>query len=137
MIIIKNKFIPFGNYKSCNFFGLLFTKSDLSEKDKNHEEIHTVQIIELAILFSILMLVLILLSNLSYWWLLLSVSAFYIWYGLEYLIIRLFNLKDKQNDCYHEISLEEEAYNNDDNLEYLDSRKPFSWIKYIKINSNE
>lgn len=137
MIIIKNKFIPFGRYKTCNLYGLLLTKSDLSERDKNHERIHTVQIIELAILFSILMLVLILLSNLSYWWLLLSVSAFYIWYGLEYLIIRLFNLKDKQNDCYHEISLEEEAYNNDDNLEYLDNRKPFSWIKYIKINSNE
>ena len=137
MIIIKNKLIPFGNYKACNLLGLLLTKSDLSEEDKNHEGIHTAQIIELAILFSILMLILILLFNLSYWWLLLSASAFYIWYGLEYLIIRLFNLKDKQNDCYHEISLEEEAYNNDDNLEYLDNRKPFTWIKYIKTNSNE
>lgn len=137
MIVIKNKLIPFGGYKCINLYGLLFTKSDLSNEDKNHEGIHTAQIRELAILFSILMLVLILLFNLSYWWLLLSVSAFYIWYGLEYLIIKLFNLKDKQNDCYHEISLEEEAYNNDNNLEYLDNRKPFNWIKYIKINSNE
>jgi hypothetical protein len=63
--------------------------------------------------------------------------GFYIWYGLEYLLIRLFRIKDKQKNCYHEISLEEEAHNNDDNLEYLDNRKPFSWLKYIKINTYE
>lgn len=137
MIIIKNKLIPFGGYKSFNFFGLLFTKSDLSEKDKNHERIHSMQMLELAIVFSIIMLVLIVIFNLSLLWLLVSISSFYIWYGLEYLIIRLFNIRDEQNDCYHEISLEEEAYNNDDNLEYLDNRKPFAWIKYIKIDSNE
>ena len=113
MIIIKNKFIPFKGYKAINLFGILFTKDSLSNIDINHEKIHTKQMIETLFI------------------------GFYIWYGLEYLIIRLFNLKDKQNDCYHEISLEEEAYNNDDNLEYLDNRKPFSWLKYIKINTYE
>lgn len=62
------------------------------------------------------MLILILLFNLGYWWLLLSMSAFYIWYGLEYLVIRLLRIKDKQNDCYHDISFEEEAYINESNL---------------------
>ena len=113
MIIIKNKFIPFKGYKAINLFGILFTKNSLSNIDINHEKIHTKQMIETLFI------------------------GFYIWYGLEYLIIRIFGHKDKQNDCYHEISLEEEAYNNDDNLEYLDNRKPFNWIKYIKINSNE
>lgn len=134
-MIIKNKFIPFEGYKTCNLWGLLFTKSDLSEEDKNHERIHTAQIIELAILFSVLMLILILLFNLGYWWLLLSMSAFYIWYGLEYLVIRLLRIKDKQNDCYHDISFEEEAYINESNLQYLNGhRKMFQWVKYLRIN---
>lgn len=113
MIIIKNKFIPFGNYIAINLFGILVTKKDLSDKDINHEKIHTRQMLETLFI------------------------GFYLWYCIEYLIIRLFNLKDKQNNCYHEISFEEEAYNNDDNLDYLKNRKPYSWMKYININSYE
>ena len=42
------------------------------------------------------------------------------WHGLEYLIIRLLRLKDSQNDCYRDVSFEEEAYMNEDNLQYLE-----------------
>lgn len=113
MIIIKNKFIPFKGYKAINLFGVLFTKEELSDIDINHEKIHTKQMIETLFL------------------------GFYLWYGLEYLLIRLFRIKDKQKNCYHDVSFEEEAYNNQNNLDYLNTRKPFAWIKYIKINSNE
>lgn len=41
MIIIKNKWFPFGKYKAINLFGILFTKSNLSEVEINHEAIHT------------------------------------------------------------------------------------------------
>lgn len=135
MKIIKNKFIPFGCYKTINLLGLVFTKSDLSDEDKNHEGIHSVQMLECAIVLAILMLIIILLFNISAWWILISPLAFYAWYGIEYLLIRVLNLKDKQNDCYHDVSFEEEAYNNDDNLEYLETRKWFSWLGYIKIGS--
>lgn len=50
----------------------------------------------------------------------LAIPSFYIWYGLEYLIIRLLRLKDSQNDCYRDVSFEEEAYMNEDNLQYLE-----------------
>lgn len=113
MIIIKNKFIPFKGYKAINLFGVLFTKEELSDIDINHEKIHTKQMIETLFL------------------------GFYLWYGLEYLLIRLFRIKDKQKNCYHDVSFEEEAYNNQNNLDYLNTRKPFSWIKYIKINTYE
>lgn len=53
-MIIKNNIIPFGGYKVINLFGLIFTKSDLT--DKNHENIHSVQILECAIAFAILIL---------------------------------------------------------------------------------
>lgn len=98
-MIIKNNIIPFGGYKVINLFGLIFTKSDLTD----HENIHSVQILECAIAFAILIL-----FGLEWVWL--AIPSFYIWYGLEYLIIRLLRLKDSQNDCYRDVSFEEEAY---------------------------
>ena len=61
---------------------------------------------------------------------------FYIWYGIEYLIISIARLSDKQGDKYHDVSFEEEAYNNDDNLNYIDTRKHYAWFKYIKVKSS-
>ena len=108
MILVKNKWFPFGNYKAINICGIVFYKGDnLSDKTINHEKIHTKQMIELLFIF------------------------FYLWYGIEYLIIRLFH--KKQNDVYHDVSFEEEAHNNDDNLNYIDTRKHYAWFKYIKI----
>ena len=139
MLIIKNKFIPFGNYILMNVYGIiLFSKLDtIPLIELNHEKIHSRQILECAIVASLILLILILLFNISCWWFIASLSSFYIWYGLEYLIIRIFGNKDSQSNRHHEVSLEEEAHNNDTNLEYLKNRKPFSWMKYIKINSNE
>ena len=57
-MIIKNNIIPFGGYKVINLFGLIFTKSDLTDEDKNHENIHSVQILECAIAFAILISIL-------------------------------------------------------------------------------
>lgn len=139
MLVIKNKFIPFGNYILMNVYGiLLFSKIDnIHPAELNHEKIHSRQILECAIVASLILLILIPIFNISCWWFIASLSSFYIWYGLEYLIIRIFGDKDTQSDRYHEVSLEEEAHNNDTNLDYLKNRKPFSWIKYIKINTYE
>lgn len=139
MLVIKNKFIPFGNYILMNVFGIiLFSKLDnIPPVDLNHEKIHSRQILECAIIASLILLILITIFNISCWWFIASLSSFYIWYGLEYLIIRIFGNKDSQSDRYHEVSLEEEAHNNDTNLDYLKNRRPFAWMKYIKINTYE
>jgi hypothetical protein len=50
MICIKNNLIPFKGYKAINLFGFVFTRTELNEKEKNHESIHTRQMIECAIL---------------------------------------------------------------------------------------
>lgn len=134
MIIIKNNFIPFGRYTTMNLFGLFFTKRDnLRDDTINHEKIHSVQILELAIVGILITLLLIFIFNISYWYLLLGGSLFYIWYLIEYMFVRFFH--KKQNDGYHDISLEEEAYNNEDDLNYLDNRKWFAWFKYLKPKS--
>jgi hypothetical protein len=69
--------------------------------------------------------------NISLIFYLFGVSLFYIWYGIEYLIVRCFH--KKQKDGYHDVSFEEEAYNNELDYNYLDNRKHFSWIKYLKV----
>lgn len=112
MIIVKNKIIPFGSYTTINLFGILFTKSDyLSPITINHERIHTKQMLELLIV------------------------GYYLWYCIEYIIVRFCH--KKQNAAYHDISFEEEAHNNDDNLHYLDNRKRFAWWKYVRLRSAE
>ena len=110
MKIIHTARFPFGNYMTINLFGVLFTKRvKLDCETINHERIHTAQMKEMLYI------------------------GFYIWYGIEYLLIRLFH--KKQSDAYHDVSFEEEAHNNDKNRLYLSTRKHYAWIKYIKIRS--
>lgn len=112
MIIINTRNFPFGSYTTINLFGILFTKNKkLSKRTINHERIHTEQMKEMLFIF------------------------FYLWYALEYIIIRLFHAK--QNDAYHDVSLEEEAHNNDDNQYYIYLREHYAWLKYIRIRSAE
>lgn len=111
MIVIKNKWFPFGNYKCINIFGIVFTKSELDATNYNHESIHTAQMKEMLYIF------------------------FYLWYGIEYIIIRLFH--KKQSSAYHDVGFEEEAHLNDMNLNYLSTRKHYAWFDYIKIRSYE
>lgn len=111
MRVIKTKHFPFGGYKAINIFGIIFTKGELSKKELNHEAIHIEQMKEMLYIF------------------------FYLWYGIEYLIIRCFHVK--QHDAYKDISFEEEAYNNDDNIDYINNRKHYSWTKYLSINTSK
>ena len=134
MIVIKNKLIPFGRYTTINLFGILFTKKDITKKINNHEKIHTVQIIEMAVVSAILISIIIFIANISFWWIFASIPSYYVWYCVEYMIICI--MHDSQSCSYHDVSFEEEAYNNDDNLDYIPTRKPFAWIKYIKSESN-
>ena len=111
-------------------------EDDYSMDDINHECIHQVQQMECSVIGLVLGLVLCGLLNLSLWWvLILGLGFFYIWYGIEYLIILCFAKWDKQNERYHDVSFEEEAHNNDGDWDYLEDRKPFAWIKYIKLRS--
>ena len=105
MKIIYNNIIPFTGYKAINLFGILFVRKgcNMSDEDINHEAIHTTQMKEMLYIF------------------------FYIWYIVEW-VIRLF----KKGNAYRNISFEQEAYNNENNLEYLNNRKHYGWFKYLK-----
>ena len=121
MKIIRNKYIPFAGYKAINLFGVLFVKNNAKIDDVtlNHERIHSRQFVELMVLFAVA-------SVFIRWWLpAFAPFAFYIWYVQEWLV-RL-----PMGNAYRNISFEREAYDNEKNLSYLDTRKPFDWMKYL------
>lgn len=105
MKIIYNNLIPFNGYKAINLFGVLFVRKGcvMSESDINHEKIHTAQMKEMLYTF------------------------FYVWYIIEW-IVRLF----MKGNAYRNISFEREAYANQNNLSYLNTRERYAWLNFFK-----
>lgn len=86
----------------CPFGIFVKDINKISNKTINHENIHWQQQLEMLIIF------------------------FYLFYIVEWFIKTCF-----MNDAYINLSFEREAYNNDKNMNYLTTRKPYSWLKYI------
>ena len=106
MKAIFNNIIPFPGFYAINLFGILFVRKDLMDKmdksDYNHEAIHTAQMKELL----------------------------YVGFYLAYLFEWFYRLVFHTKTAYMGISFEREAYENEENLKYLDTRKHFAqWRK--------
>jgi len=113
MILVFKYLIP-KNYNGIAIYPFIFLKhKSLSENPilVNHEKIHLRQQIELLWIF------------------------FFIWYVVEFLfhLIRFGNW----DRAYHMISFEKEAYQNEENLDYLKNRKIWSFSKYFIIKNIE
>lgn len=109
MKIIYNDIIPFPGFNAINLFGILFARKEakIGERTINHERIHTAQMRELFLVL------------------------FYVFYVIEYLIrIPMYDFDIVQ--AYRNISFEREAYANDEDFEYLNRRKLFAFVKYLK-----
>lgn len=107
MIVIKNKYIPFGSFLAINICGIVFTKDELTDEQLNHEYIHSKQMLEMLVI------------------------GFYLWYIIEWFIkwIRY----GSNGKAYENLSFEREAYTNESDFTYSFKRKPFSWFKYLTI----
>ena len=104
MKVIVNRILPIGRkYYAINLFGVVFAKGPCDKFTVNHEAIHTAQIKELLVL------------------------GFYVWYLLEW-IFKSIKYRGFHRG-YRNISFEKEAYANDRNLDYLNSRKPFAFLR--------
>lgn len=104
MKIIYNDVIPFPGFRAMNICGVIFARKKakpLSAETINHEAIHTAQMKELAYIF------------------------FYIIYVLEWLYRLVRSIFTKEN-AYRSISFEREAYDNDDNMDYLQYRQHYA-----------
>ena len=59
---------------------------------------------------------------------------FFLWYGLEYLIKLAYYRHP--HTAYRNLSFEREAYYHEKDLSYLQKRKLFSFLRFLKSNSN-
>lgn len=57
------------------------------------------------------------------------IIPFYLWYIIEWAIKVPIYFSFRK--AYYNISFEREAYDNDDNLSYLNNRKHYAWIKRV------
>ncbi|GAB6120730.1 hypothetical protein JCM30204_18790 [Dysgonomonas termitidis] len=107
--MIYSKRFPPKDFGAINLLGLIIVREDygsLSEAEKNHERIHTRQMLEMLIFL------------------------FYLCYILEWLI-RLIQYKNRLR-AYENISFEREAYSQMYDLSYLKRRKLFAFRSYYK-----
>ncbi|MFD0993233.1 hypothetical protein [Tenacibaculum geojense] len=107
MIFISKYIVPKG-YEGLTFYPFIFLKrKDLKEDAKliNHEKIHLKQQLELFIVF------------------------FYFLYFFEWCF-KLIIYKNKDL-AYRNLSFEREAYRHENNLNYLQERKKWAFIKYL------
>ena len=108
MILIVFKYLTPRGFRGLTFFPFVFIKNKEDVLDKvfvNHEKIHLRQQLELLVL------------------------PFYVWYVMEFLI-RWIMTKDK-NVAYRNISFEKEAYTNEKDLNYIESRSFWKFLNYF------
>lgn len=108
MFLIVFKYLIPKGFRGLTLFPFVILRDFLDKENKvllNHEKIHIRQQLELLIL------------------------PFFLLYFLEYLI-RLLQFKDR-NKAYRNISFEREAYQNESNLDYLQTRSFWNFRKYI------
>ena len=106
MIKLVVKWLP-ENVAAMTIFPFIFFMNEEYKNNPetvNHEKIHIKQQLEMFIL------------------------PFFIWYGIEFLIKRI---KNDSLTAYNNISFEKESYANQNNLNYLSTRKRYSWVKYL------
>ena len=107
MKIVRNRILPPRGFNAIMLFGIVFTREEkLSKRTLQHEAIHIRQMWEMLVI------------------------PFYLWYVLEWLI-RLVQYRDRMQ-AYRNISFEREAFANDRNENYLNERRFFSFLKYLR-----
>lgn len=108
MIIVAHKLLKNTKINGITLFPFILLRKKEDRNDEvlvNHEKIHLRQQLELLIIF------------------------FYIWYVIEYYYW-YFQLKNSFL-AYKYISFEREAYAKEDDLNYLKTRKLWSFTKYF------
>ena len=130
--VIYNNIIPFKGFRAITILPFIFARNSakwLKDYEENHECIHLRQQLEVLIAAFILIFAMVLVFNISWWWLLASPLVFFVWYGIEWLV--RFAIYHDTHIAYRNIAFEQEAYNNQYDMEYLDKRSIFAWVEYI------
>lgn len=105
------------------------TKEEMKQRVLNHEAIHVRQWEECMIASAILLTLVMLLTEFSVWIYLLCPLWFYLQYGLEYVVSRVYH-SDGNKISYGNSAFEMEAKSNEMIDGYLDVRMPFEFFRY-------
>ncbi|OPZ29179.1 MAG: hypothetical protein BWZ00_01169 [Bacteroidetes bacterium ADurb.BinA174] len=108
MKIIYSKYLPVKGFRAINLFGVVFARKEQGELSRqiiNHELIHTRQMLELMFI------------------------GFYVWYVTEWIIKWI--IYKNRFMAYRNIGFEREAFENDDNFDYLKHRKWYGFANYV------
>lgn len=108
MFLIVTKYLIPKGYRGLAVYPFVFVKQALDKKNEvfvNHERIHLRQQLELLVV------------------------PFFLWYFLEFLV-RLIQYKE-MDLAYRNISFEREAYAKEKDIDYLNNRFLWRFLKYV------
>ena len=138
MIELKNNLLPIGNFAAMTVWPLLFIRKsyaerlanfpELYEKMRRHEAVHGEQ--QKEMLGVAVVLVALLFAAGCGWWSLLALPLFFWWYVMEWLV-RSIQYKNFHTG-YKNISFEREAYFFQGDVGYLERRKRWSWVRWLR-----
>ena len=118
----------FGWARCMTIFPFVFYKNKynkMNERSRQHETIHIRQQMETGLVGFGLFLLLQL--TIRFWFALPVLLLFYIIYFINWIV----NVFKWGRKAYVNIAFEREAYQNASVTDYLKTRKPFAWMKYI------
>lgn len=100
-----SRFAPI-EISAITLFFLVFSRGEISEETKRHETIHFQQYLETFVI------------------------GFLLIYLYDYFYSAFVKKKGFSRDSYLAIRFEQEAWTQDKDVDYLKTRKRFSWLKY-------
>ena len=133
MKTIVNSIIPFPGYIALTVWPWVFVRRKAqawyTPTVDRHERTHGRQQKEMLVVGSVLAALLLLAG--CGWWSIIPLGLFFEWYFMEWLFrsVQYGNM----HTGYRNISMEREAYAWQDDIGYLDQRRPFAWVKYLRL----
>ena len=130
----------FSKCHTIMLFGFVFSKqkaSEMTQATRNHECVHARQWFETTVLVGSIILSLVLVFNISAWWMLLSGVVYYVWYVVEWVIRSIiYSVLNDDWDCtkrnpYKDICFEREACFSERDPNYLENSNYFAWLKEL------
>lgn len=133
------KWLLWQGYSTITLGCFVFTKKskeEMKQSTLNHEAIHVRQWEECLLALAIILMLIMSFIGFSIWVLLLCPLWFYLQYGVEYVVSRVYHFfkglrgTDGNEVAYGNSAFEMEAYSNEMVDGYLDVRTPFEFFRY-------